>query len=85
MTTFWEAMLLTLKLKRMTTFWETMLLTLKLKRQDFVKEIYFKTAKFCVYLVLNLDPEPKLFQSRNRNWKRNKSLRFHNMAGSMKF
>jgi hypothetical protein len=50
-------------------------LLLTLKRQDFVQFFlcFWKTvAKYCLDPV----PEPKLFQSRNRNC--NKSLRFHN-------
>jgi hypothetical protein len=43
----------------------------------------FKTDKYGLDPVPDLDPEPelKLFQNRNWNQKRNKSLRFHD-AGS---
>jgi hypothetical protein len=50
------------------------MLLLTLKRQDFV--LFFKNcAKYA--LGPELEPEPKLFQS--RNWNCNKSLQFHNI------
>jgi hypothetical protein len=60
----------------MTKFWLKLLL-LRLKKQYF--EIFLICANYGLDPVPDLNPEPKLFQS--RNLKRNKSLRFYTTPG----